>query len=73
MQSVLTPIALILAGLFIALGLLFGGRYEISPATSAGVSWRIDRLTGKLWICGGTNKGPGCRPVTAELKADGDG
>jgi hypothetical protein len=62
MQSVLTPIALILAGLFIALGLLFGGRYEISPATSAGVSWRIDRLTGQLWICGGTNKGPAAGP-----------
>jgi hypothetical protein len=71
MQSILTPIALILAGLIIGLGLLFGGRYEMSPATSAGVSWRIDRLTGKLWICGSTNKGPGCRPVTAELSGDG--
>lgn len=71
MQSVLTPIALILAGLFIALGLLFGGRYEIAPATSAGVSWRIDRLTGQLWVCGSTNKGLGCRPVTAELSGDG--
>jgi hypothetical protein len=73
MQSIMTPIALILAGLLIALGLLFGGRYEISPATSAGFSWRIDRLTRQLWICAGTNKGPGCRPVTAELGADGDG
>jgi len=73
MQSALTPIALILAGLIISLGLLFGHRYEISPATSAGFSWRIDRLTGQLWICGGTSKGPGCRPVTAELSADGGG
>jgi hypothetical protein len=71
MSSIFTPIALILAGLIIGLGLLFGGRYEISPATSAGFSWRIDRLTGQLWICGATNNGLGCRPVTNELKADG--
>jgi hypothetical protein len=68
MQTILTPIALILAGLIVGLGLLLGGRYEIAPATSAGVSWRIDRLTGQLWICGNTNDGLGCRPVTKELK-----
>ena len=57
---------ILLAASLIALGLLFGGRYEVSPPVQGGNIWRVDRLTGSMSICGGFDNKLQCRSVTAE-------
>jgi hypothetical protein len=66
MNSLLLPVSILLAAGLIALGLMFGARYEISPPMQGGNVWRVDRLTGKLAVCGAFDNKLTCRPVTGE-------
>ncbi|MGB6947663.1 MAG: hypothetical protein WBD84_00490 [Methyloceanibacter sp.] len=55
------PVSILLAAVLIIVGLMFVGRYEISPPMQGGNVWRVDRLTGNLAVCGGFDNKLTCR------------
>ena len=63
MNLIMIPISILLAGVLVLLGLLFGARYDISQPLQGGNVWRLDRLTGNLAICGGFDNKLRCKTV----------
>jgi len=63
MKDMMVPVSILLAAVLITLGLMFVGRYEISPPMQGGNVWRVDRLTGNLAVCGAFDDQITCKPV----------
>jgi len=63
MKDIMLPVSILLAAVLIIVGLMFVGRYEISPPMQGGNVWRVDRLTGNLVVCGAFDDQITCKPV----------
>jgi hypothetical protein len=63
MNPIMLAATILLAAAVIAVGLMFGARYEISSPMQGGNVWRVDRLTGSLAVCGGFDNKLTCKPA----------
>jgi hypothetical protein len=63
MNPIMLAVTIALAAGLIAVGIMFGARYEISSPMQGGNVWRVDRLTGSLEVCGAFDNKLTCRPV----------